>query len=343
MNNAPTMKDVAKAAGVSVMTVSRAFKQDASVSAGTRQRVHDVADRLGYLFDGAASNLRSQKSSFVAVVVPSIKNENFADMVRAMSEGLGEAELHVLLAFSSYDLGREERIIRQVVSQRPSAIVVTGGKHTKAARELLMKSRIPVVEIWDMPVTPINHAVGFSHAETMHDLVGHLVDRGYSRIGFIGSDTKTQTRGAERRRGFIEAMQQRGLQSDHIFLSGVPPYSMSDGAAAMRMVIDAKTDLQAVICVSDTAAFGALTECLRQGIQVPEEMAIAGFGGFELARVSEPSITTVDPKSTEIGRKTADLLIPLVGASMPESACIRVEVKPEIIVGTSTGLLREPA
>ena len=179
-----TMKDVAKAAGVSMMTVSRAFKTDASVSSATRDQIRQVAEDLGYVLDSTASNLRSQRSGFVAVTIPSLNNANFADTVSALSTALGAAGMQVLLGYTNYDIREEERLIEQLLQRKPEAIVVTGGRHTPRAEKLLRGAGIPVIETWDLPDAPIGHVVGFSNAAAVQGMVDHFVARGLTRIAF---------------------------------------------------------------------------------------------------------------------------------------------------------------
>ena len=193
------MMDVAQRAGVSPMTVSRAFKDGTSVSAKTREKVTAAADELGYVFDSTASNLRSQKTNFVAVTIPSINNANFAQTVRGLSDALRPRGLQVLLGYTDYDMAEEERLVEQLLTRRPEAIVVTGGSHTPRARRLLQNAGIPVVETWDLPKDPIENVVGFSNAAAVERLVDHLVEEGKTRIAFIGGDATRDTRGADRR------------------------------------------------------------------------------------------------------------------------------------------------
>ena len=308
-HNAKTMKDIAHAAGVSVMTVSRAFKADSSVSEATRNRIREMAEDLGYVFDSTAANLRTQKTNFVAVTIPSINNANFADTVDALSDRLAEAGMQVLLAYSGYDMAKEERLIEQLLRRRPEAIVVTGGSHSDRARRMLINAGIPVIETWDLPAQPIGHVVGFSNAATMHGMVDHLVAKGLTRIAFIGGDTDGDTRGADRRRGYIAAMTRHGLAVDRLIGAGKPPISMREGAVAMGRLLDILPDTQAVICVSDLSAFGALTECQRRGVRVPQDIAIAGFGAYEIAGISHPTITTIDPQCRLIGTRAAEVIL----------------------------------
>ena len=331
---APTMADVARLAGVSPMTVSRAFKRDASVSETTRSAILEAADQLGYVFDSTASNLRSQRTDFVAVTIPSINNANFADTVRGLSEGLKARGLQILLGYTNYDIVEEERLIEQLLRRRPEAMVVTGGRHTPRARRLMENAGIPVIETWDLPETPIDHVVGFSNAGTMDVMVDHLVARGLTRIAFIGGDADRDTRGTDRRAGFITGMEARGLDASRLIDAGIPPISMREGADAMGRLLETLPDTEAVICVSDLSAFGALTECQRRGIAVPERMSVAGFGDYEIAGICVPSLTTINPFPREIGARAAELILEVLDGRQPDRATIAI--RPELLARQSS-------
>lgn len=328
------MADVARIAGVSPMTVSRAFKQDTSVSEATRAEILKVAEDLGYVFDSTASNLRSQRTNFVAVTIPSINNANFAETVGGLSEGLKPRGLQILLGYTNYDITEEERLIEQLLRRRPEAIVVTGGKHTPRARRLLENAGIPVIETWDLPDAPIGHVVGFSNAAAVRAMVDHFVAHGFRRIAFIGGDADRDTRGMDRRTGFTAAMQAHGLDATRLIAAGAPPISMREGAAAMGRLIETMPDTEAVICVSDPSAFGALTECQRRGIAVPDRISIAGFGDYEIGAVSVPSLTTINPFPHKIGAVAAALILDVLDGVQLEVATRAIA--PRLILRGST-------
>lgn len=332
MSRQPTMKDVARAAGVSVMTVSRAFRQDASVGAATRAAIHAQADRLGYVIDSTAANLRSQRSNFVAVTIPSLDNANFAATVQALTEPLQAAGYQVLLGHTHYDIDREEDLIATFLRRRPEAIVVTGGRHTDRARSLLAGAGVPVVETWDQPRDPIGHVVGFSNKAAAGLMVDHLVAQGRRRIAFLGGDAAADSRGQDRRAGFAAAMARHGLPAHRVVDLGAPHKPMRAGAAGMATLLVQFPDSDAVICVSDLQGFGALSECQRRGIAVPEKIALAGFGAYDISEVCVPTLTTIDPAPVEIGTQTAALVLALMAK---EDAPLPV-ITPVLRVGGST-------
>ncbi len=302
------MRDVASAMGVSPMTVSRAFRNDKTVSEETRARVHKVARELGYVYDSTATAFRTQKSGFVAVTLPSVNNANFAETYRGLSQAIAPSGMQILLGATNYRLEREEELVRQLLARNPEALVMTGGNHTQATRELVAARHIPVIEMWDLPAKPLGHAVGFSNAAAMTLLVDHLVARGRTRLGFMGASDGADLRGAERRSGVQRRAQYHGLRPVELFDAGPAPVSMRDGARSFLENTEALRKLDALLCVSDTVAFGALSECRRLGIQVPGDLAITGFGQFDVAVVSEPQITTVDVRARKIGETVATML-----------------------------------
>ena len=300
-HSAPTMADVAERAGVSTMTVSRALKAGSAVSDATRRRILEAVADLGYVLDQTAGTLSSKRSGFVAALIPSLNNSNFSDTAQALGEAMEPTGLQVLLSTTDYQVQKEERLIEAMLRRRPEGIIVTGGRHTARARTLLAASGVPVLETWDLPATPIEHVVGFSNAATTRAMVHHLYGRGYRAIGFIGGTTNRDTRGADRRLGYGQGIADLGLPRGRVISFGQPPISMEQGQEAIVHLVTQWPDVDAVICVSDLSAFGALMECQRRGWAVPGRIAIAGFGDFELSRCCHPRLTTVSVDAPGIG------------------------------------------
>jgi len=291
------------------MTVSRALRDGASIANETREKIMKAVEELGYVLDQSAGSLSSKRTGFVAALVPSLNNSNFADTSRGLTDALQGSGLQLLLAYTDYSTEKEEELIESMLRRRPEAIVVTGGKHTPRGRKLLENAGIPVIETWDLPPKPVRHVVGFSNAEAAEALVRYLHGKGYRKIGFIGGTSNRDTRGADRRLGYERAMATLGLKETRIISFGTPPISMKQGGEALAQLVEQWPDVEAAICVSDLSAFGALTECRRRKWPVPKRIAIAGFGDFEISSCSYPTITTVGVNCYEIGRQAGELLL----------------------------------
>ena len=313
---APTMADVAEYAGVSTMTVSRALKKDGRVSEETRKRIIEAVDKLGYVLDQAAGSLSSRRTGFVAALVPSINNSNFSDTARGITDGLENSGLQLLLGYTDYSTEKEEHLIQSMLQRRPEGIILTGGSHTPQARRMLEKSGIPVVETWEIPDDPIDHVVGFSNSEVMVELVRTLAGRGYKRFGYIGGTTARDTRGSLRRAGFLKAVDELGLGPGRLISFGVPPISIEQGAQAVVSMLERWPDTDVVLCVSDLSAFGAVMECQRRGMRVPQDIAIAGFGDYEISAFCHPRITTVNVDCYGIGKLAAGKLLQAINGDI---------------------------
>ena len=308
------MADVAERAGVSTMTVSRALRKGGPISDETRRRIMAAIDELGYVLDQTAGTLSSKRSGFVATLIPSINNSNFSDTVRGIGEAIEGSGLQLLLGRTDYLVENEETLLESMLTRRPEGIILTGGSHTPRSRRLLETVGIPVVETWDLPLEPIEHVIGFSNAAAIRALTHDLHARGYRNIGFIGGTADRDTRGADRRLGYSQAIAELGLGQARIISFGSPPISMEQGGEAIAQLLDQWPEVDAAICVSDLSAFGALMECHRRGISVPGRIAIAGFGDFEVSRCSHPRLTTVSVDAVEIGRAAGSLLLRAIEA-----------------------------
>jgi len=314
------MQDVAKLARVSTMTVSRALKDGASIAPETRSKIMKAVEGLGYVLDQSAGSLSSKRTGFVAALIPSINNSNFADTARGLTEALQGSGLQLLLAYTDYSIDTEEQLIESLLRRRPEAIVVTGGKHTARGRKLLKQSGIPVVETWDLPSDPVCHVVGFSNAEAS------------------GGTTNRDTRGADRRAGYEAAMAELGLAERRVISFGTPPISIKQGGEAIARLIEQWPDVEAAICVSDLSAFGALVECQRRKWAVPGRIALAGFGDFEISSCCYPTLTTVGVNCYEIGNRTGKLLLRAI-----EGERDRKRISPETIITDYAVIARESA
>jgi len=313
-----TMRDVARVAGVSRMTVSRALKKDSPVSKETRDRILRVVRDMNYVPDQVAGSLTTRKTGFVAVLVPSLNNLHFAEMVQALTgelEGIGR---QILLGYTGYSAEREETLVETMLRRRPEALVLSYDGHSDRTIRLLSEAQIPVVELWERPADPIGHTIGFSNRAAAAEMTQALIDTGYRNIAFLGEADDDWTRGAARRAGFTDAMSAAGLSAERILRVGKPPMSIEDGAAALPILLERFPDTDCVFCVSDVPAYGVLAALKARGTPVPEEIGVAGFGNFEVSRFSSPAISTVVVDPLRIGSQAGQLIGQLLNS--PDSA-----------------------
>lgn len=303
-----TLVDVALAAAVSPITVSRVINQPEKVSEAARLKVQKAIDELGYIPNQHASSLASSRSGVIGVAIPSLSNVVFTDVLRGIYKVMGAAGYKVLLVDTHYSPLEEEKMVRTLLSQSPEGLIITGGDQTPACDQLLRKSRIPLVQIMELLPNPIDMNIGFSHLLAGADVVAHLLAQGYQRIGFIGA--RMDPRVQQRIRGYTQALARRDLFEANLIATSPEPSSIALGGALFKSLMAANEGrIDAVFCANDDLALGALFEAQRMNIAIPKQLAICGFNDIEAAAYVNPSLTSVAVGRYEMGVKAAELII----------------------------------
>jgi len=321
----PTIRDVSRLAGVSRMTVSRVISDPELVLPMTRERVNKAIADLGYVPDRAAGSLASRRTGFIALMLPTLTNANFSAVAHGLTEALRDADYHLLIAYTDYDLAEEERQLRNLLARRPEAIVLTGSIHRRAASRMLLAADIPVVEIADLPAQPVEHAIGFSNYQVGRTAARYLIEKGFKRIGAVASANDGDVidhRGEERMRGFEDELRYSGVPTDLVLRHGRPPVSYDHGATGIGLLLDRKAGLEAVFAVSDLSAVGMVMECQRRGVAVPDELSVMGFGDFEIGREINPPLTTIHVDFRALGQLTGQTILELLSNGGGEGARI---------------------
>lgn len=320
-----TLRDVSEASGVSEMTVSRVLRNRGDVSETTRARVAEAARRLGYVPNRIAGALASQRVNLVAVVIPSLSNMVFPEVLSGISEVLAETPLQPVMGVTDYSEEREEAVLYEMLSWRPSGVIVAGLEHSLPARAMLAHSGIPIVEIMDVDGEPVDSAVGISHHRAGYDMAREIVAAGYRRIGFLGTKMPHDHRARKRMEGFAAGLAESGLSiADREFYSGGS--ALLKGREMTEAILGRSPDLDFLYYSNDMIGAGGLLYCLDRGIAVPERLGLAGFNGVELLDGMPRRLATTDSCRREIGRRAAQLIAE--GASEQ-----RVELVPRLIRG----------
>ena len=310
-----TLADVARLAGVSAITVSRAVNSPERLGAETLARVLEAIERTGYVPNRVAGGLASNRTRLVAALVPTISGLVFLETVQAMTEALEEAGYQLMLGQSGYDATREDALLDAIIGRRPDGVIITGVVHSPSARRRLAAAGIPVVETWDLTPTPIDMLVGFSHEKAGAAVAEYLAYREVKRPALLAAD---DYRASLRRKGFVDAAARRGYHDLPVRLVNTPT-TLGSGRKALSEILEAHPDVDAVFCSSDVLANGALTEAQARGISVPGQLRVFGFGDLDFAAHTYPALSTVRIDGTAIGRQAARFVIDrAAGRPIPE-------------------------
>lgn len=318
-----SMADVAARAGVSMITVSRALHQPERVTVATRARIEAAMAEVGYVPNLVAGGLASAQTRLVAAIVPYIQHGVFADAVQGLSDRLDRHGYCVLLGNSGGMPETEESIVRMLLGHRPAGLVIQGANHAQSTRDLLRRANIPLVEMGTLPPEPIDMAVGYSNREAGRAIAAHLVALGRRRIGFVVSDPETNDRHAQRLEGFREALGEAGLTVE-ARLVVQEHYGLPEGRTALAALLARDPRLDALCCGSDLWAAGAIFDCARRGIAVPDDLAVTGFNDQEIAAETIPPITTIHVRRYEIGATAGDMILARLAGEGPGERVVDV-------------------
>jgi LacI family gluconate utilization system Gnt-I transcriptional repressor len=270
-----TLADVAAAAGVSPITVSRALRGERAVDPALVARVSAAAERLGYVPDPAARALASRHSTHVALLIPMLSNALFVDLLEGVQRTLRPAGYQTLIGVTHYDAAEEEQLLREQLLHRPAGLLVTGLDHSNATRALIRASGVPCVHLMETSAAPDVYCVGLSQAEAAAAMTQHLLERGHRRIAFAAAQLDPRT--LQRLEGWRQTMRSAGLHTPTLEWVNPAPSSLALGATMLEQIMAQVPPVQAIFFCNDDLAQGALLAALRLQVAVPAQVAIVGF------------------------------------------------------------------
>lgn len=315
-NNNIKLVDVAAKAGVSAITVSRAIRKPNKVSADTLARVNAAIDALGYIPDPAASALASQRTDVIALLVPSLTNSVFADVLRGISDTALDTPYSLQMGNYRYSPSMEEQLIRTFLRQKPAGLIVAGMDQSNTAQQLLQNATCPVVQIMDYGPQPIDMSVGLSHEKAARTAVAHLLEQGYTRLAFLGA--RMDPRSQKRLAGFKAATQNADVYAPKRVITTSQVSSIGIGAQLFIDLMAMAPETDAILCNNDDLAAGALLEAQRRNINIPSKLGICGFNDLELSRYLNPSLTSIATPLYEIGKQAISLVLEVLENQPPQ-------------------------
>ncbi len=329
----PTIEDVARAAGVSTATVSRAINQPASVRPALRDKVLAAVDGLGYVAHAGARALSLRRSGTVGVIVPTVDNAIFARGLQAFQHRMARDGVHVLLAVSDYDALQEAAQAQAMVARGVDALALTGLSQRPDLLAWLGQRGLPVVHTGAFPAPAGSACVGFRNRAAAMRAAQFLMDLGHRRIAMLAGVTVGNDRAAERVAGTREALAAAGLSLPAQRLVEAP-YTLQAAREGMVALLGVAVPPTAVLCGNDVLAVGAMLECQARGVAVPQDVSIVGFDDLDLACQWRPALTTVHVPTERMWTLAAEYLLGRLAGRVVEPQ--QREIAVELVVREST-------
>lgn len=326
--SALTLADVAKEAGVSEITVSRVIRSKGPIAPETRERVEAAIRKVGYVPNRIASSFASAGSDLIGVVVPSLGNIVFPDVLRGLHDAISGRGFRSVVSVTDYRLETERELVRSLLSWRPAALIVTGCDHESDTSQMLRSADVTVVELMDTDGEPIDISIGMSHSEAGRETARHYLAQGYRRVGYVGHDLDRDLRARKRRDAFNATVLDAGASLvGEVIMPG--PSSVTAGREALGKLLATHIGIDAVYFSNDDMAIGGVFHCMANGIALPRDLAIAGFNGLDIGQSLPQPLTTVLTRRYDIGFQAGlAVLARFDGRDFPNSTDVGFELLP---------------
>ena len=330
----PTLKDVAELSGVSLISASRVMSGGPNISDNLRRKVEEAVQSLGYQRNRIAGSLRGKTSDLVAVIVPSMSNNVFPNIIDGLSESLHDTPLRLVLGMTQYSDAKEEDILQDMLSWNPAGIVLAGLEHSSKTRSLLATYEGPVIEVMDTDGEATDVAVGVSQQAAGKLIAQHLTSRGYRHVGYIGAWGERPARSLKRRVAFESELETLGNPIRAVQICEEAS-SIMIGMREMERLLKQSRKIDAVFFANDDLAIGALLYCQKNSIAVPQDVAIVGFNGMEMAQMMSPSLTTLLTPRIEMGRIAGEMICHKIEGTLHRQQ-VKHELPIELILGETS-------
>ncbi|MFC0138906.1 gluconate operon transcriptional repressor GntR [Erwinia mallotivora] len=301
----PVLQDVADRVGITKMTVSRYLRNPGQVSVALQSRIAAALDELGYIPNRAPDILSNATSRAIGVLLPSLTNQVFADVLRGIESITDAAGYQTMLGHFGYSAEKEELQMRSLLGWSIDGLILTERTHTPASLRMIETAGIPVLEMMDCVSPCLDLAVGFDNVEAARQMTRAIVQKGHRRTVYLGARLDERT--LLKYQGYEMAMREAGLEPRSVMMEDASSFSL--GITLLLAAQRRYPDTDSLFCTNDDLAVGAMFECQRQGLRIPEEMAIAGFHGHDITQVVTPQLATVLTPRERMGREAAALLL----------------------------------
>ena len=303
-----TINQVAKMAGISTATVSRALNKPDTVSEAVKKKIERIIKKIGYIPNAGARSLMLKRTGSIGVIVPTLDNAIFAQGLEEFQRQLSQSGYQMLVASTNYDPEIENQQMRNLLLQGVEGIAMFGSSQKLELIRLLRTRKLPYIHIGTLD-TPLNgYAAGFDNKKAIQLGVEYLVQVGHRNFGMIAGKTENNDRARDRVDGVVELLKRNRISLKKESIIEVP-YQIQDARIALKKLLQINPKISAVVCGNDVLAIGALLEAQSQGIKIPYQCSILGFDNLELSRHIQPSLSTIHIDAIGMWSKAAHHLM----------------------------------
>lgn len=315
MSKPPTIREVARRAGVSVATVSRVMNGRGPVSERTRLTVDEAIRETGFRPNVIGRGLKTARSGTLGVLVPSLQNPIFADAVQGIERAAEAGGYRILLTSSNYLPEKEAAAIDVLLCNRVEGLVLTvADESTSRALEFLVRAHVPFVLVFNPAGTASHSIVTIDNYAAARDIVSRLMRMGHRRIAMIAGDSQASDRSNLRRAGYEQALVDGGLRPGPVIEVG---FDSRDLARHCRFLLSCDPAPTALFCSTDMLAIAAIRGFAALGLGVPDDISVAGFDGIEVGQCMSPSLATVVQPAEDMGMRAVEHLLERLDAGAP--------------------------
>jgi len=321
----PDIFDVAKAAGVSISTVSRSYNHPNLVKPSTRKKIEKATQKIGYIRNRAAQIMHGRRSSTIGLVVPTINNAIFAEVIQSFSESLDNYGFTMLIASHGFNLKREYKMVKKFLEHRVDGLAFIGLEHSEATIQLIQQQQVPSLAIWNFKEEAEFSCVGVDNNEAGRLAAKHLLDLGHRKIGLIFPSLIGNDRARDRMKGVKFELERLNVTTPKSWQIE-SPYSLDEAKRAGIKLLTNNEIPSAILCGNDIIAQGVIYAAKLLGIKIPKDLSIMGIGDFNGSAEIEPSLSTVRIPAMQIGSLAADYIFKAITEKPSEILAIRCDL-----------------
>lgn len=314
----PTLQDIANLVGVTKMTVSRYLRAPDSVAAATGEKIAAALEASGYIRNRVPAILSKSSSKTLGIIIPSLSNQVFADLVQGIETVTAQHGYDTLIAHTGYSAEVEQDKIDMMLSYQVDGLILTESGHTPRTLQMLKQAAIPVVETMEVPESPVDMAVGLDHEQAAYDVVKRILASGKQNPVYLAARMDTRT--LLRQHGYEKAMEEAGKAP--VTVSTPEHSSFTLGSELLARALAGYPQTDAVFCTNDDIAIGVMLYCQHNKIRIPDDLAVVGYNALNIGAAMTPPLTSVITPRDKMGEQAASLIMKVLQGETPAQTTV---------------------